>query len=220
MLRVLDLCCGTKSVKKALEAPQDGRSGLSCEYVGVDTEATYIPEVHMDVREWDYMSSYPPGYFDIVWASPPCTEYSLAKTRGVRDLATADSIVQRCLDIIRYFEPKHWFIENPATGLLKTREIMRPLERYRHTCTYCKYGCDYKKATSIWTNREGLTLKHCTDDPCDYKRQHGIHFACAQGGPRNGFARSARRSETYQIPPLLLNELLGGCVSLRRVHSV
>ena len=205
MVRVLDLCCGTGSVRKALERIYGPGN---YEYVGVDTEAKFGAQVQMDVRDWDYQRSYPTKYFDIVWASPPCTEYSRAKTRGARRLEHADSIVARCLEIIAYYEPRLWFIENPATGLLKTREIMQPLSRYIHTCSYCKYGRDYKKATNIWTNREGLVLQHCTSNPCDHKRQHGIHFACAQRGSRPGFARSANRSETYQIPQPFLDDLL------------
>jgi hypothetical protein len=105
--------------------------------------------------------------------------------------------VARCLEIIAYYEPRLWFIENPATGLLKTREIMLPLSRYIHTCSYGKYGRNYK-ATKIWTNREGLVLQYCTSNLCDHKRHHGtIHFACAQRGSRPGFVRSANRSETY-----------------------
>ena len=54
---------------------------------------------------FDYIV-FPRGHFDVVWASPPCTEYSCAKTVGIRDLAGADRIVERALEIINYFNPK------------------------------------------------------------------------------------------------------------------
>ena len=50
----------------------------------------------------------------MIWASPPCTEYSRAKSRyGVRQLDLAKSIVKRTLEIIDYFDPEYYGIENP-----------------------------------------------------------------------------------------------------------
>ena len=47
---------------------------------------------------------------------PPCTEYSRAKTTGVKDIKGAHEIVQQTLDILEYYEPKYWMLENPNTG--------------------------------------------------------------------------------------------------------
>ena len=68
----------------------------------------------------------PLGYCDVIWASPECTQYSIAraKARIPRNLEYADSLVQRALEIIRYHNPRAWFLENPASGLLKSRECM------------------------------------------------------------------------------------------------
>lgn len=205
-IRALDLCCGGQSFKKALEALYgDDR----VQVVNVDIDWKAQPEICRDLRDWDFRADFEPGSFDVVWASPPCTEYSRAKSRAPRRLELADSIAGRCLEIIDYFEPRWFFIENPD-AMMKTRPFMQRMERYRHTCTYCQYGTPYKKPTNIWTNREGLFLKHCSATPCDYKRAHGIHEACAQGGPRAGFARSTPRESAYAVPQPLMAELLGG----------
>ena len=37
--------------------------------------------------DWDYQA-YNPKDFDIIWAPPPCAEYSIAKTTGARKLET------------------------------------------------------------------------------------------------------------------------------------
>ena len=42
-----------------------------------------------------------------------------------------------------HFDPLMWVIENPATGLLKTRPFMERLPWV--DVTYCKYGAPYRK---------------------------------------------------------------------------
>ena len=59
---------------------------------------------------------FPPGHFDMVWASPVCTEYSRALTMRPRRLEEGDALVLRALEIMEHFDPLMWVIENPATG--------------------------------------------------------------------------------------------------------
>ncbi|MFM7979844.1 MAG: hypothetical protein ACKPKO_11055, partial [Candidatus Fonsibacter sp.] len=40
-------------------------------------------DIRTDIMDWDY-TTYSPHEFKVVWASPPCTEYNMAKTTGVR----------------------------------------------------------------------------------------------------------------------------------------
>ena len=42
-------------------------------------------DIKCDIMDWDY-KVFLPGASDEVWASPPCTEYSRAKTVGVRKI--------------------------------------------------------------------------------------------------------------------------------------
>jgi site-specific DNA-cytosine methylase len=78
--------------------------------------------------DWDY-KQIPSGHFDFIWASPPCTEYSVAKTVGERKIEEANQIVLKTLEIIDYFKPRVWFIEKPQTGLLKKQPFMKDFER-------------------------------------------------------------------------------------------
>ena len=98
-----------------------------------------------------FISGWPsPGHFDMVWASPVCTQYSRALTTRPRRLLEGDALALSALEIVAHFDPLMWIVENPATGLLKTRPFMERLPWV--DVTYCKYGTPYRKQTRLWTN--------------------------------------------------------------------
>lgn len=209
-MRVLELFSGTSSVGRTLKSLHD-----TCEIVSVDILAKNAPTHVVDILEWDCTSAYPEHYFDIVWASPPCTEYSKAKTRGTRNLARADRIVLETLRIIKHFKPTYWFIENPADGgLLKHRPVMRETNRFLHTCCYCRYGFEYRKATNIWTNKTNLNLKMCykRSTPCLSIKLYGKHMKSAQctrsSRAKHGVGRGPVRN-AHAIPRELVLALIG-----------
>lgn len=154
-MRTLELFAGTHSFTKGVKR----KYGADCETVSVDILPRFAPTHRANILTWDY-KIYPPGHFDIIWCSPPCTEYSCAKTRGARDLDTADACVRRCWEIIDYFAPKHWLIENPQTGLLARRmEDIRGGAPFVDA-DYCAYGTHYRKRTRFWTSAKP-TLHMC-----------------------------------------------------------
>lgn len=200
--RILELCCGTKSASRAIR-----RMWSAAKIVTLDADPSHSPTILTDVCEWNYKDDvFPRGYFDIIWASPPCTEYSLAKTTGVRDLTGADRIVLSVRRIIDYFSPTAWFIENPH-ALLHLRTIMGDIDHLRTTCTYCQYGTPYKKETDIWTNVP-VSLRHCNVTPCAHFRAYGHHARTAQAGPTNVGTPGTPRAEAYKIPQPLMKHLM------------
>jgi hypothetical protein len=90
-------------------------------------------------------------------------EYCIAKTTGVRKIDYANSIVQKTIDIIRYFNPSVWFIGNPQAGLLKHQEFLKDFMKDfdYFDLDYCKYGFPYRKRKRIWTNL--TSWDHCVE---------------------------------------------------------
>ena len=80
-------------------------------------------DINTDILNWDY-TTYPTGYFHVIWASCPCTEYSRALTTRTRDINSANQTVLKTLEIIEYLNPTYFILENPQTGLLKEQPFM------------------------------------------------------------------------------------------------
>ena len=194
-MRLLELFSGTGSVRKAIGNQFE-------EIVSIDILQKFDPTECADILKWDY-KKYPPGYFDAIWASPPCTEYSKAKTQGVRNLALADSIVKRTLEILEYFNPKRWFMENPQTGLLKDREVVWGLPYV--DIDYCQYGYSYRKRTRIWTNVEYVGVL-CNPLTCS-QMINGKHKTSCGNGYKKYTDRLIIKEEKYSIPEKLIKDL-------------
>lgn len=201
MRRVLELFSGTGSVGKV--AAKMGYEVTSLDNV---FQATH----RCDIMTFKY-KMYPPGYFHIVWASPPCTEFSFAKTIGQRDLKGALRIVKRALDIIAYLRPTWYALENPV-GYLRHMPLMKN-RLDRKTVSYCKYGVGYRKNTDIWTNSKFVPKKCEGSTLCATKRQSGAHAYTVQSGrPSNNTTQMSTTSlkARYTIPPRLIVAIFDG----------
>jgi len=84
----LDLFCGTKSVSNRL-------TELGFQVVSVDNRPSTNPTFCVNILTWKYWEVFRPGDFEVIGASPPCTEYSRAKTIRTRDLEGADQLVKK-----------------------------------------------------------------------------------------------------------------------------
>ena len=95
-MRVLVLFSGTQSVGRAFEAH-------GYEVVSLDKDPRFEPTICEDILTWDY-TVFSVDHFDIVWASPECRDFSIARSNAKRppDLVGADALVQKTLDIIPY----------------------------------------------------------------------------------------------------------------------
>ena len=207
-MRVLELFSGTGSIGKCCKL-------LGYEVVSVDMimEADH----KCDIMDFDY-KQYPKDHFDIVWGSPPCCSFSILQATWIGkkkrvngelvvfteeqmqlDMLEGDKLVKKTLEIIEYFNPKTWFMENPQTGKLKHREYMKELPYY--DVDYCKYSdWGYRKRTRIWTNKKDFNNLMCNCD-CGYTigRKHINHVG--------GYGKSFTKLEKYRIPEKLILSL-------------
>ena len=192
-MKVLELFSGTRSVGKICDE-------LGWETISVDM---ILPATHQcDIMDFDY-KQYPKDTFDIVWASPPCTEYSAmnyCRPEKIPDIEGANKIVSKTLEIIDYFNPKHYLIENPQTGTLKNQDFMKKFNFY--DVDYCKYGHPIRKRTRIWTNLVGFDPRICKRD-CDSLQSDGKHLSFS----RMNIKGVNRLHLRYQIPPELIRDL-------------
>jgi len=197
-MRILELFSGTGSVGSVF-------ASMGWEVVSLDLDPKAGATITADIRDWDFRV-FPKGHFDVVWASPVCTHYSRARTtaKTPRDLVWADSLVLTALEIIQYFKPKFWFLENPQTGLLKTRPFMLDIP-YTDVdyCSYSDWG--YKKRTRIWTN-SGYRGRLCLGAGRCASMQGRRHRASAKRRGRmfEGVCEKQHNSqrELYRIPEL------------------
>lgn len=204
-MNVLELFAGSKSIGK--QAEKLGMNVFSSDinnFEGID----YV----VNILEFDITKL--PFKPDIIWASPPCTSFSVAsighhwtggkgayipKTDGAK---LGLELVKKTIEIINILKPKYWFIENPR-GVLRKLPVVVGLKR--NTVTYCQYGDERMKPTDIWTNSKvWLPRPMCKNgDPC--------HVAAPRGS-RTGTQGRSNAYERSKIPEELCKEILKSCM--------
>jgi hypothetical protein len=148
-MNVLELFAGSCTFSN--EAKKLGYKTFTSDYKkfnGIDYD--------VDILEFDV--SKVPFQPDLIWASPPCTYFSVASigkhwnkdhTPKSKNALIGVKYVQKTLDIINFFKPKYWYMENPR-GKLRKLEVVKGLEKA--TVWYCQYGDTRAKPTDIWSN--------------------------------------------------------------------
>jgi hypothetical protein len=167
--RVLELFSGTASFSNV--AKERGHKVFT-----IDFDKQFNPDLCIDML--DFKISMLPEEFrhpDIIWASPPCTCFSVAsigthwkggKKAYIPKTKQAEKSMQlviKTLEIIAKLNPKFWIIENPR-GVLRKLSIT-PNENLQ-TITYCQYGDTRMKPTDIWTNLNWKGKRCNNGDKC------------------------------------------------------
>jgi len=150
----IELFSGTKSFSKVANK-------LNYNTLTIDNNINLSPDLCEDVLN---LNIYKKKY-DMLWASPPCTAFSVAaigrnwnldRTPKSDNAILGLKLLDKTISIIKDLEPHKWYIENPR-GMMR-KIIDNIFKKYnlinyiRHTVTYCQYGDTRMKPTDIWTN--------------------------------------------------------------------
>jgi len=204
-MNILELFAGSKSIGKVADRLAfDVYSSDIEQFGGID----YVTDI------LDFDPTKIPFKPDIIWASCPCTAFSVAAigknwTKVGDDYVPKNpraefglQLVQKTLEIIEHFNPTYFFIENPR-GMLRKMPIMADLPR--QGVTYCQYGDTRMKPTDIWTNStKWIPRPMCKNgDPC--------HVAAPRGS-KTGTQGLKGSYERSKIPEDLCYEILKSCI--------
>lgn len=163
-MKCLDLFSGTRSIAKAFE--ERGHEVYTIDIDRIHKNIDWYVDI-LKVTPKDIIDRF--GVPDVIWASPPCTTYSIAAISHHRERTSdgvlmpksefakiSDELVKHTLDLIKELNPMYFFVENPRGGLRKM-PFMKDLKRY--TVTYCQYGDTRMKPTDLWTNHPNPKFK-------------------------------------------------------------
>ena len=211
-MKVLELFAGSRSFSKVAEE------------LGMETYTTdfnnfknidLVKDI-LDVNATDIEKEF--GVPDIIWASPPCTTFSVASLghhwtggKGAYVPKTDKcknniDVVKKSNSIIRYFLNKNpnllYYIENPR-GVLRKLPIMNWAE-YIRTIWYCQYGDNRAKPTDIWTNDFAWIPRSVCKNG-----NPNCHHERAPRGSRTGTQGLKGNYERSIVPSELCIEILG-----------
>ena len=205
-MKVLELFAGSRSIGKVAD---------SLDYKVFSSDLNNFKNIDYVIDILDFDINKVPFKPDLIWASPPCTSYSIAAIshhrphdKPLSDFAVkSDLIIKRTLEIIKELNPEFWYIENPR-GMLRKQSFMKGIPRT--TIWYCTYGDTRAKPTDIWTNnlRSIFNPDGWNPKPECHNGNTNCHHEAAPRGSRTGTQGVKGNYNRSIIPKLLCEEIL------------
>ena len=186
-----------------------------------DNELKLKPDICKDIFSTS-IADFPEN-IDMLWASPPCTTFSVAsishywlngKPKNDKTL-NGIAMLEKAIQLIVELKPKYWFIENPR-GMMR-KIIDESFKKYgisnyqRHTVSYCQYGAKIMKPTDIWTNcKEWVSKPICKPGSSCHERAGRGSKTGIQGIYNYEWEKGRGSSATARgvIPESLFEEIL------------
>ena len=200
-MKILELFSGTESFSKV--ARERGH-----EVFTIDNNPHFNPDLCKDIL--DVTIEDIPFIPDVVWASPPCTFFSVASisthwnkdnTPKSKNAELGIEIVKKTMELIKELLPKFIFIENPRGKLRKLDLIDLP----RETVCYCRYRDTRMKPTDIWNNSKNWKpIKKMCFNGCE-------DHEAAPRGFKTGTQGLKGNKERSVVPRELCLEIIKSC---------
>lgn len=198
---VFDFFSGTGSSTRAFEDAGDT-------VIKFELDPYFQSEENVDMFDVDsktLLEKY--GRPDFIWASPPCTAFSVAsighhwnmdRTPKTELAVTSQRLVAHTRRLIENLEPRLGFvIENPR-GMLRKLPVLEDLPR--KTVTYCQYGDFRMKPTDLWTNLDWEPRAMCKNgDSCHTASPRGSRSSTQGGRSSNKIEARARSIVPHEL---------------------
>ena len=204
-MKVLELFAGSRSIGKVAEE-------LGYEVFSVDINNFEGIDL---VKDIEFLTKEDiPFIPDVIWASPPCTTYSIAAISHHRDMgkpktefaAKSDRLILNTLKLIKEYNCKY-FIENPR-GYLRKMDFMKGIPKT--TVWYCTYGDMRAKPTDIWSNNihSLFNVNGWKPRAICFNGNTNCHHQPAPRGSRTGTQGLKNNYERSIVPYELCKEIL------------
>ena len=206
-IKVLELFAGSRSIGNAAESlGYEVFSSDINDFQGID----YVVDI------LNFNTNKVPFKPDIIWASPPCTYFSVASigkhwnedhTPKSKNALIGVSYVSKTLEIIKTLKPNKWYLENPR-GKLRKLQVVKGLPRT--TVWYCTYGDKRAKPTDIWSNNifSLFNLNGWRPRPECFNGNQNCHHEFAPRGSQTGTQGLKGNYDRSKIPNELCFEIL------------
>lgn len=159
-------------------------------------------DIQEDIREVtvNMILEHLGGYPTVIWASPPCTQFSIASIsthwKHHKPPIEGTELLAHTLRLIIQLQPKKWYIENPM-GMMRKLPIMEHLPR--RTLTFCQYGDNAMKPTDVWTNVPLFHPRKCKNGMLCHER--------APRGSKTGTQGKRNAKDRGTLPMQLCREV-------------
>ena len=211
-MKVLELFAGSRSVGKIA----DKRN-----HEIFSTDINDFKNIDLIANILDLKINDIPFIPDMIWASPPCTYFSVASighhwnkdhTPKTENALLGVKIVEKTLNIINKFKELNpdlkWYMENPR-GKLRKLPVVNNINRT--TIWYCQYGDKRAKPTDVWSNniydplfnQNGWKPK----EQC-FNGNKNCHHESAPRGSQTGTQGLKGNYERSKIPEALCLEII------------
>jgi len=204
-MNVLELYAGSRSIGKVAESRGHNVFSVDIkEFDGIDL-----------VKDIEFLTPEDiPFKPDMIWASPPCTTYSICGIASHRKEGNpisefafkSDRLVKNTLKIINYFNCIY-YIENPRATLRK-QIFMKGIPKT--TIWYCTYGDTSAKPTDIFSNniRNIFNPDGWNPRPECHNGNINCHHESAPRGSKTGTQGKKGNYERSIIPKELCEEII------------